>query len=465
MSKVNLDCITATQRMHEFLDNELESTMRAAMERHLGGCADCSTTLAQLRRLENAHHQLDGQLKPPPEAYWQVLPQKVMERVRASERRRLLALPRLPRFKSPVERVPTANKLPTSNMLNLPPAVRSFLNGTLKYALPLAAAAAFCFFMIRELRRDDGLVEKSTMQASDSTLQSSAAAKKTDREAREGVASVAQPVNLEEQPTALRNAPTKTQYLPASPLAISKEHLEIKFDSLAVAAKLESVAAGGSGAMAPHHSAGAAASFGQRQESTSPGSVASFQPALPRDSIKITPPTQLLAKAEDQLADTGASRLAQGDVAGEFRPAAEMPERDDKAQEPQALRAPARASESRASALKMNRTAGESDASKFSQVLQQAQQTADLKQREKIWRDFLATEPDSSSRGLAIFHLAETLAAASDSTSKLDQLEKNIAYFRDNAAVIRPRMGEKEFDREVARLQTLLAWRKSSQKP
>jgi hypothetical protein len=65
---------------------------------------------------------------------------------------------------------------------------------------------------------------------------------------------------------------------------------------------------------------------------------------------------------------------------------------------------------------------------------------------------------------LAIFHLAETLAAASDSASTPDELEKNIAFFRDNAASIRSHMGEKEFEHELARLQTLLTRRKASSK-
>jgi hypothetical protein len=101
----------------------------------------------------------------------------------------------------------------------------------------------------------------------------------------------------------------------------------------------------------------------------------------------------------------------------------------------------------------------------FAETLQRAQKTTDLKKREKIWRDFLKSVPDSSYRALAVSQLAQTLAAASDSTTKLDQLEKNIAYFRDNAVTLRSHMGEKEFDRELARLQTLLARRKSSQKP
>jgi hypothetical protein len=88
-----------------------------------------------------------------------------------------------------------------------------------------------------------------------------------------------------------------------------------------------------------------------------------------------------------------------------------------------------------------------------------------LKKREKIWRDFLKSDPDSSYRVLAVSHLAQTLAAASDSTTKLDQLEKNLAYFQDHATTLRPLMGAQQFERELARLQMLVNRRKASPKP
>jgi hypothetical protein len=98
----------------------------------------------------------------------------------------------------------------------------------------------------------------------------------------------------------------------------------------------------------------------------------------------------------------------------------------------------------------------------FAETLQRAQQTTDLKKREKIWRDFLKSDPDSSYRALAVSHLAQTLAAASDSTTKLDQLEKHAEYFRENATILRPLMGAQQFERELARLQTLVNRRKPS---
>jgi hypothetical protein len=100
--------------------------------------------------------------------------------------------------------------------------------------------------------------------------------------------------------------------------------------------------------------------------------------------------------------------------------------------------------------------------SPFSHTLSQAQLTADLKEREKIWRHFLATAPDSASRDLAIYHLAQTLTAASDSSSTAAALEQNLTFFRENSHTLRPQMGATEFERELARLQDLVKWRQAS---
>jgi hypothetical protein len=311
--------------------------------------------------------------------------------------------------------------------------------------------------MIQELRRDDRLSQPAAMQAPDSTAPRLMTAKESEDKEADRLASIPQ-----EQPMALRKAPTPA--LPSAPLVASGRVEIKKLDSLALATKFES-AAGGAGAVAMKQSAESAKSLDAQQEpATSSAGVVSYH-GVPQDSIKITLPTAALVKAENQWADTGASRLAQGEVAAEYRQVAETPAANEKARAPEAMRASTRAAESHAVALTMNQPAGQSIAAKFSRTWQQAQQTTDLSQREKIWRDFLATHPDSAHRSLAIFHLAATLAAASDSTSKPDDLAKNIAFFRDHAAGIRPHMGEKEFDRELARLQTLLTRRKALSKP
>ena len=145
----NFDCVAATEHLHEYFDGELKPDWHAAMAQHLANCADCSATLAQLRQIETAHQQLDARLELPAEEYWQALPQRVLEKVKASEKRRLLALPKLPRIKSPIKRAAPASQ---PDLLYLTPALQKFLRGPAKYILPLAAVAAFCFFMIGELR-------------------------------------------------------------------------------------------------------------------------------------------------------------------------------------------------------------------------------------------------------------------------------------------------------------------------
>jgi hypothetical protein len=102
------------------------------------------------------------------------------------------------------------------------------------------------------------------------------------------------------------------------------------------------------------------------------------------------------------------------------------------------------------------------EASYFNKMLAKAEQTVDLSEREKIWRNFLTVQPDSTYRALAVFYLAQTLAASSDSSTGSARLEQNLIFFRDNARLIRPLMGRKEFERELARLQALLKWRQSS---
>ncbi|MDZ7342883.1 MAG: hypothetical protein ONA90_00045, partial [candidate division KSB1 bacterium] len=65
-------------------------------------------------------------------------------------------------------------------------------------------------------------------------------------------------------------------------------------------------------------------------------------------------------------------------------------------------------------------------------------------------------------RHLAISHLAQTLAATSDSSSTATDLEQALLFFHENSHIIQPQMGAAKFERELARLQGLLTWRQSS---
>lgn len=461
----NFDCVAAAERMHEFLDGELEFDLRLAMERHLASCADCAKTFAQLRQIENAHRQLDAQLEPPAEDYWQALPQRVMERVTASERRRLLALPKLPRFKSAASRAPAAEKPPTSDLLHLPPAVQKFLRGPAKYVLPLAAVATFCFFMIRELR------EKPA--ASVMTESAPVAAMQTERdEAKE------QPA-----PTTTAEAPAKKSATAPSQLATTPQ-TPISLQNTPLATAGQAGAGGGRRAeIGTGQSSGAAVS---PVMNTTAGEsllgLASTTPAaeakMERDSLsvftfrEVEPSRQLVVSSEEakdqpavavEQTALSANKLETEKLADAVS-AEESRARDDDARARPAQRASRQPSTSgRVGISTLQKSAAFDPAgSGFAETLQRVQQTTDFKKREKIWRDFLKSDPDSSYRALAVSHLAQTLAAVSDSTTKLEQLEKNLAYFQDHAATLRPLIGAPQFERELARLQTLVNRHKSS---
>jgi anti-sigma factor RsiW len=57
-----------TDRLSEYLDGDLAEPERAALEAHLSGCADCSETLAGLRRIVMRARSLDD--RPPVRDLW-----------------------------------------------------------------------------------------------------------------------------------------------------------------------------------------------------------------------------------------------------------------------------------------------------------------------------------------------------------------------------------------------------------
>jgi len=461
----NFDCVAAAQHMHEFLDGELPPELRAAMEGHLAGCVDCAATLAQLQQIEKAHRQLDARLSMPTEAYWQALPQRAMERAKASEKRRLLKLPRL---KSPLKQTPTVEQTPQNELLYLPPATRKFLRGPVKYVLPLAAVAAFCFFMIRELREKP---EASIMTAS------SPQQKMAETPARSELAETLEKPVTSESTLAIgervANAPTPRVAQPTS-----SEVFVLMQDSLLGNVSALQGAGGRQGA-----GLAATAGSGQSLRTPIPATVvpkaeeakallaSNPQLPLPSGSQENRPAEAVIEFAEktkDEAIATTAGKertLSQSQSSVVMKTDAEAQDRLAKST---ATRAKKSSPDGRAGVSAMSTRATFNPADfKYVETRQRADQTADLKKREKIWNDFLKSKPDSSSRTQAILQLAQTLSAASDSTTKPDQLKKNIAFFRDNASLLRLQMGATEFDREQTRLQTLLEARRraSDQRP
>ncbi len=458
----NFDCVAAAERMHEFLDGELAVDLRLAMERHLASCADCAKTFAQLRQLENAHRQLDAQLEPPAEDYWQALPQRVMERVKASEKRRLLTLPKLPRFKSAAHRAPAAEKPPTSDLLHLPPAVQKFLQGSAKYVLPLAAVATFCFFMIRELREKPAatvMMESPKMTAE-----------------REAAPEPSTPATTDEAPAKKSiTAPSELATGPQTPISLQNIPLTATGQAGAGGGRSAEIVTGQSSgaAVSPILNTKAGESLSGLASTTTSAEAKIERDSLVAIAFREAEPSRQIAVSSEKAKDQPTGAAEQADLSVDKLQAEKRG--DEEAAETRALddtrtrstrrysRQPSTSGRVGISTLQKS-AASDPAGSGFAETLQRAQQTTELKKREKIWRDFLKSDPDSSYRALAVSHLAQTLAAASDSTTKLDQLEKNLAYFQDNAATLRPLMGAQQFERELARLQMLVNRRKASSK-
>jgi len=437
----SFDCVAAAEHLHEFLDGELKPDLHAAMNQHLASCADCAATLAQLRQIDNAHRQLDTQLQLPPEAYWQALPHRVMERVKASERRHLLALPKLSRLKSAVKQVPAHKQMPQNELLYLSPVVRKFLRGA-RYVLPLAAVAAFCFFLIRELREKP----EASMMTTSAPQRQMAETKSTRDESvlEKPLASVPAPIAIAESPTKRNSAGLKT----FQPSSNEKEALL-------------------------QDTVGGATAGGQGVGLTLKSAERSLDMATP-----VVPKTEESTALKLQSGETDAEEVAaESTELQNFAEAKNQPvapaenavinyqrgtaakttaakSRDDR------LVKSAAAPEGRLS-LMQARSSSNLGNNIYVETFQLAQQTADLKKREKIWRSFLASNPDSAHRALAITQLAQTLIAASDSASTVEHLTQSFAFFIENATILRSQMGAAQYDRELNRLQELLKIRRN----
>jgi hypothetical protein len=427
------------------------------MERHLASCADCAKTFSQLRQIENAHRQLDAQLDLPAEDYWQALPQRVMERVKASEKRRLLALPKLPRFKSAAHRAPAAEKPQTSDFLYLPPAIQKILRGPAKYVLPLAAVATFCFFMIRELREKPA-ASIMTEPAPMTTAQA---------ERHEALEQPAPTTTAEAPAKKSAAAPNELATAPQTPISLQNTPLATGQAGAGGGRSAELLAGQSAGAAAPPViSTKAGESLLGLASTTSPVEAKMERDSLPAFTLREVEPSRQLVVSSEKSKDQPAVAVEQADLSvnkleaekrAEAVSAEETRTLDDASARSTRRYSRQPSTSGRVGISTLQKSAASDPAgSGFAETLQRAQQTADLKKREKIWRDFLKSDPDSSYRALAVSHLAQTLAAASDSTTKLDQLEKNLAYFQDHAATLRPLMGAPQFERELARLQMLV---------
>jgi hypothetical protein len=469
------DCAFAAEHIHEFLDGELQADLTAAMESHLNECADCAKVFQQLRQIEQAHQQLDAKLAPPPEDYWQTLPQRVIERVEMAERRqlhlkRIFTLPRRSHSPSTVgDALP--DKIDQTGMLYLPPRVRALINGPGKYALALAAVVTFCFFMIRELRE-----KPAAWIAPKQVIERETPPTKPQHDiATEDFRPLAAP-QVAKAPVEQQSTPAKEEQ-PSSEI-VSRNRLLANVEGkpeIAVAQQ-ETVNQGASRITIIESKKSKLFA-----ESPAPGvahatDVNLGQPPSPTELQQTKTLSEAAVTAESQPSDKNvtpsAGLLQQGQITESAKEATALSSSSSgkgvaattESTRQSVLRVSALPDDKkrRLATMAMQKAGASSEATRFSEILVKAQQTASLSEREKVWRDFLATEPDSAYRALAISHLAQTLAAATDSSSTRAELEQNFAFFRENSATLRSLMGAHEYERELTRLLSLLKWRQSS---
>lgn len=83
-----------TERLSEYLDDELTAAERAALEAHLADCPECATTLDDLRRVALRARTLDDD--PPGTDLWPAIAQRIgLAQQRPRTRRLSLTMPQL----------------------------------------------------------------------------------------------------------------------------------------------------------------------------------------------------------------------------------------------------------------------------------------------------------------------------------------------------------------------------------
>ncbi|MDZ7342884.1 MAG: zf-HC2 domain-containing protein, partial [candidate division KSB1 bacterium] len=345
----NFNCAAVAEHLHEFLDGELPGELVVAVQRHLRTCAECTNVLYQFRSLEAAHLQLDTKLESPPEEFWQAFPARVMKRVKAAERRRLLALPR---FRPASLAARAASKQPPGRIFFLPPRLQAFINGPGKYAIALATLAAFCFVLIREF----------TEQPRPVTTAYKAAGR--------DVASV--PSEVEETKPATITPPSARQQQESTPATTQpKKSLPDVPSQIDLLGKQ----AAGSGESA----------------------MLAMTPESANTQIISRIPTTLDSKSAEERAEQipgGQGVALQQEATYDLR--SQSVHRLESKQEQRGGGEPSNPSVSalatqtdKKGAIMTATMKPPAEPSPFSQTLWQAQHTADLKKREKIWRQFL----------------------------------------------------------------------------
>ncbi|NUO78967.1 zf-HC2 domain-containing protein [candidate division KSB1 bacterium] len=82
-------------------------------------------------------------------------------------------------------------------------------------------------------------------------------------------------------------------------------------------------------------------------------------------------------------------------------------------------------------------------------------------ERLKIWQDyFVSSQRDSATYHSAVENLARRLAAQSDSSSAVTQMQEALTFYQTMEAILAARWGRAAYEHERARLEGLLNWKK-----
>lgn len=84
---------TWRDRLSEYIDGDLGTAERAALERHLAGCDECRSTLRELREIVALARDLED--RPPPRDLWAGIQERIQAADDVAPRRFAFTIPRL----------------------------------------------------------------------------------------------------------------------------------------------------------------------------------------------------------------------------------------------------------------------------------------------------------------------------------------------------------------------------------
>lgn len=398
----SINCATASDWLHLLLDEELSEPRHKLLSAHLESCEKCRAAWHELKLIERAHARLDLRLTEPPPDYFAQLPKRILARLDAEK-----------------TTAPVILEMPDKRQRVL--WLQKFAAGKGKYAIALAAVAALIFFWTFGKNNLSSLATSERQESSGLANDTIAFAAAEPSAASE----------LERLPPkdSARRSEFDTPLVAMTPATAPDEK---KFGDAAKARE------GDLGALTQK----TAESGGQirQPETESEGEFAD---------------TALLPGAASQSALTTES-LAQSS----------LPKTGELAQnvEPQAskevLSLQRGVSHSPPlEARQFPKAQGESGSARFSQALQRAQAAPNAESRQKIWRDFLATNPDTAYYFLATGNLARSLSAAADSGSSRAQIDQALQFYEQMEAILAPQLGVETVRFERTRLAGLLRWK------